>query len=131
MSLIQWKTEYSVGVPEVDLEHRELIALINAAHDAMQRDGTPDSITRFLGEIYTRIAAHFALEEKVMRAKKYDQLTEHKTDHERLLDDIRDIMDAYDDGQLFDEAQFAQALSAWFVGHFSSHDARLHRRLGV
>lgn len=131
MPLIHWKDDYSVGVPEVDLEHRELIALINAAHDEMQREGTPDSVTRFLGEIYTRIAAHFALEEKVMRAEKYDQYLDHKTDHERLLDEIRDIMDAYDDGQLYDEAQFARVLSAWFVGHFSSHDARLHKRLGV
>ncbi len=131
MTLIQWKNEYTIGVPEVDAEHRELIALINAAHEEMLRDGSPDSVTRFLGEIHTRIAAHFALEEKVMRAEKYDQLSQHKADHERLLDDIRDIMDAYDDGRLYDEPQFAQALSAWFVGHFSSHDARLHKHLGV
>ena len=131
MPLIHWKDEFSVGVPAVDLEHRELIALINAAHVEMRQDGGPEAVGDFLGEIYARIAAHFALEEKIMREKKYDQYGEHKRDHERLLDGIRDIMDAYDDGQLYDEPRFARVLSEWFVGHFKSHDARLHNRLGV
>ena len=131
MSLITWRDEYSVGVAAVDVEHRELVALINQAHAQMRQAGTPESVSDFLGEIYARIAAHFALEEKVMREKKYDQLAEHKTDHERLLDDIRDIMDAYEDGQLYDEPRCAKVLGEWFIGHFSSHDARLHKRLGV
>ncbi len=29
MALLKWKPEYSVGVAGVDLEHRELIAMIN------------------------------------------------------------------------------------------------------
>ena len=36
MSLIEWKEEFSVGVPDVDHEHRELIALINQIHDRLE-----------------------------------------------------------------------------------------------
>ena len=35
MSLIEWKEEFSVGVAEVDLEHRDLIDLINDLHSLM------------------------------------------------------------------------------------------------
>lgn len=129
MPLVEWKNEFSVGVPGVDLEHRELVTLINAAHAQMQRDGRSGKIANFLWEIYARITAHFALEEKVMREKSYDQYPEHKRDHERLLDEICDIMDAYEDGQLYDEPRFARVLSEWFVGHFRTHDARLHKYL--
>jgi hemerythrin-like metal-binding protein len=129
MSLIQWKEDFSVGVPAVDLEHRELITLINAAHAQMQRNRRPEKVGEFLWEIYARITAHFALEEKIMRDKSYDQYAEHKRDHEQLLDEIRDIMDAYDDGKLYDEPQFARVLSEWFIGHFKTHDARLHKHL--
>jgi hemerythrin len=38
-------------------------------------------------------SAHFALEERFMREHGYDQLALHKADHERLLDEIREIMD--------------------------------------
>ncbi len=130
MPLIDWKEEFALGIPAVDHEHRELIALINEAHAERRRDGAPEAIAAFLGEIHARISAHFALEEKVMRERRYDRYTEHKRDHERLLDGIRDIMDAYEDGTLFEETEFARTLESWFVTHFATHDARLHRHLG-
>ena len=129
MSLIEWDEKYSVGVAAVDHEHRELIGLVNEAHDRLMRPGGEEAVMDFLGEIFARISAHFALEEKIMRARNYDHYDEHKTDHERLLDEIRDIMDDYEDGELFSEALLAQQLKTWFSGHFRSHDARLHRYL--
>lgn len=129
MSLIEWDEKYSIGVAAVDHEHRELIGLVNEAHDRLMRPGAVDVVMEFLGEILARITAHFALEEQVMRARNYDHYDTHKADHERLLDEIRDMMDDYEDGELFSEALLAQQLQAWFTGHFRTHDARLHRRL--
>jgi len=130
MALINWKDEFSIGIPAVDFEHRELIDLINTLHAQLMQQGTPpEAVATFLGEINVRIGAHFALEEKEMRDRQYDQLAAHKADHERLLDEIRDLMDQYEDDQRFDEAELARRLSNWFAVHFGSHDARLHRHL--
>lgn len=129
MSLIEWDEKYSVGVAAVDHEHRELIGLVNEAHDRLMRPGGEEAVMDFLGEIFARISMHFALEEKIMRDKVYDHYNEHKADHERLLDEIRDMMDDYEDDEYFSEEQFAQQLSIWFTEHFSTHDARLHRKL--
>lgn len=132
MALIEWRFEFETGVPDVDHEHRELVDLINQLHDQMGGDAEPDEISAFLGEVFARISAHFALEESVMRKHQYDQYTEHKTDHEKLLDDIRDIMDDYDAGKFaaYDEA-LSSAVRDWFVDHFKTKDARLHKMLGV
>jgi hemerythrin-like metal-binding protein len=129
MSLIEWDENYSVGVAAVDHDHRELIGLVNEAHDRLMRPGATDAVMDFLGEIFARISAHFALEEQIMRARNYDHYDEHKADHERLLDEIRDIMDDYEDEESFSEELLAQRMKTWFAGHFRSHDARLHRRL--
>ncbi len=79
-------------------------------------------------EGWKRIAAHFALEESIMRKHRYDEYEAHKQEHEHLLDEIRDIMDGA-------EGRYGDALSAtvrdWFVNHFKSKDARRHRKLGV
>lgn len=130
MALLQWNDAFSVGVAEVDHEHREMIELINELHATLVRDSTAPEVEEFLGEVHARIAAHFALEESVMRQKRYDELEAHKTDHEQLLDDIRDIMDAYDEDSHLDEGALAARLSDWFSVHFRTHDARLHQRLG-
>jgi len=130
MALIEWKEEYSVGVPAVDEEHRELIALINELYEGMHADDGERDVMAFLGEIYARIASHFALEELLMRRHEYDEYRDHKLDHERLLEEIRDIMDDYEDGRLLDDDELGRRLDAWFSEHFRTRDARLHDRLG-
>ena len=130
MTLIEWKDEYSLGVAAIDQEHRELIALINELYDSLSSSDTEISVLDFLGELYARITAHFALEEKIMREAGYDEYPIHKADHERLLDDIRDLMDDYEDGEYVDVERFGKRLDAWFSEHFRTRDARLHKRLG-
>ena len=130
MSLLQWKSEYAIGIEAVDHEHREMIDLINGLHDSLSKPETDITVAEFLGEIYAKIAAHFALEERVMRERGYDEFADHKGDHERLLDDIREIMDDYELRETFDDDTLAARLSDWFGTHFSTKDARLHKHLG-
>ena len=130
MALITWKDEFSVGIPDVDYEHQKLIALINDLHAAMSRDDSSVTVMDFLGEIYAQVSAHFALEEKIMRDRAYDQYAEHKADHESLLDELRDIMDDYEESAYFSDDTFANAVGNWFTDHFKNRDARLHRHLG-
>ena len=130
MALIEWKDEFCVGIPDVDHEHQELIRLINSLHDAMSGENATISVMDFLGEIYSHVSAHFALEEKIMRTKKYDQYTDHKADHERLLDELRDIMDDYEESAYFSDEEFSSHIKRWFTEHFKTKDARLHKHLG-
>jgi hemerythrin-like metal-binding protein len=129
MTLLEWRDEFRIGLEEVDQEHEELIGLINALHAALGGERAGERVEAFLGEIYAGISAHFALEEKNMRNRRYDALAEHKADHERLLDVLRDLMDEQADGAVLDDERFAQRLADWFSEHFRTHDARLHRHL--
>ncbi len=138
MALIEWREDFSIGVPEVDHEHRELIEMINAAHAELAETPSHDAAAEFLGDIHARIAAHFALEEKIMRRAGYDRLGSHKAAHEILLDDIRELMDTCETrqspgavpGAVLDPAVFGARLAEWFGEHFRTEDARLHGRLG-
>lgn len=127
MSLIEWKEEFSVGVASVDLEHRELIEMINDLHALTGRGADHDRVISALGDIYAQISAHFALEEKYMRDTRYDSLASHKEDHEALLDELRDIMDRVEDDGSYEEKRLSRELGRWFSDHFRTHDARLHR----
>ena len=132
MALIEWRDDFKIGIASVDHEHEEMIRLINEAHARLQADAPAEEIEAFLGEVFTQIAAHFALEESVMRTRGYVQYADHKADHERLLDALRDIMDTFEAGD-FDglSEDLSLRLRDWFVDHFKSKDARLHKILGV
>ena len=130
MSLIEWKDEFSVGVAAVDLEHRELIELINGLDADMVEHATQKTVVESLGEIYARISAHFALEEKIMRDADYGGYETHKQDHEALLDELLNIIDSVDEAGRYDRAALSRSLDGWFSDHFQTHDAKLHRKLG-
>ena len=130
MSLIEWSDRFSVGIASVDHEHRELIELVNGFQRKIAQDDSVDGKVEYLGETLAHISAHFALEEKLMRDSGYDAYDEHKTDHELLLDQLRDIMDAVEDDQDIDNDELGPVLERWFSRHFQTHDARLHGRLG-
>jgi len=129
MSLIEWRDEFSVGVASVDLEHRELIGLINRLHALLGDAAGQDTVVAMLGEIFAQISAHFALEEKYMRDTQYSGYSGHKEDHERLLDELRDIMDRVEDDGGYEERRLANELERWFTVHFRTHDAALHGRV--
>ncbi|MBZ0216404.1 MAG: bacteriohemerythrin [Fimbriimonadaceae bacterium] len=130
MPLLEWKKSYEIGIDAVDHEHREMIDLINSLYEEMREGASEAEIIRFLGEIHTRISAHFALEENEMRSIGYHGYAAHKADHEDLLDEIRDIMDGYEDGEYTDmKDKLADQLGNWFGEHFKSKDSMLHRFL--
>ena len=129
MNKIIWREEFSVGNAAVDQEHQELIETINALFDVIGAESEKDPVVDGLGEIYTMIASHFALEEKIMLDVRYGQYPAHKEDHEVLLDELSEIIDTVELGDSFDEADLTTTLNRWFSEHFSTHDARLHGKL--
>jgi len=130
MSLIDWRDEFAIGVPEVDHEHKDMINLINELYENLANNASKEQIDDFLGEIYTKISAHFALEEKLMREQNYDEYEDHKEDHESLLDEIRDIMEFYETDDYYSDRDLTDQLERWFSSHFKTRDARLHKHLG-
>jgi len=127
MNMLQWRDEFSVGIDEIDDEHRELIELIRSLQQQVHAGARSQDIVAVLGEIYAQIAGHFALEEKMMRQTRYPAYADHKEDHETLLDDLRDIMDDVEDDGVLDQAQLTHDLDRWFSDHFKTHDAKLHQ----
>jgi hemerythrin len=129
MKLLEWKPEFSVGNAAVDHEHRQLIDLINEVHAGISQGTGRDELAAGLGEIYAQIAAHFALEEKKMRDADYAGYGVHKHDHESLLDQLTEIIDAVESAGAYDPQSLSSVLSLWFSEHFRTHDAQLHGRL--
>ena len=127
MELIEWSEKFVTGIPGVDHEHKELIASINYFCLNLQKDSAKDELVNILNNIYATIHSHFMLEEKVMKKNIYDQYEPHRDEHAALLDDIRDLTMELEASSDFDPQQLKKKLTDWFLSHFKTHDARLHR----
>lgn len=126
MALLEWREDFCTGIKGVDFEHETLIGQINDVYALISDQADREQVIDSLGEIYGSISAHFALEEQMMKRHNYSHYQEHKADHERLLDDIRDITDEYETSLQLDEERFTGKLQDWFQLHFKTHDSRLH-----
>ena len=127
MSVLQWRSEFGVGIEIVDHDHRELIGCIREYQQKLAACEDPERIIEILDKIYADIADHFAIEEKLMEQMRYAAFADHKEDHETLLDDLREIMVGVEDDGELDEVQLTDDLDRWFSDHFRVHDAKLHR----
>lgn len=127
MAVIAWRSEFKTGFPSVDFEHERLVMVINRLAEAVTRDASPHQVLRQLGEIHALIEAHFALEERIMVDLSYVGYAEHKADHDRLLDEIRDIMESVEKDAGFDfQTALGEKLGRWFGVHFRTLDPKLN-----
>ena len=126
MSLIEWRDEFNLGIEDVDKEHRALIESINALHETVAAGADPADVVAGISQMHDLVAKHFAHEEAYMRETRYMAYSEHKEDHEILLDDLRDIIDMTRADGRYAESRLSADLEYWFSTHFRNHDARLH-----
>jgi hemerythrin-like metal-binding protein len=130
MTLLEWKEQYSLGNEALDHEHKELIRLINAVHDEIEKAGSTEDQARVvegMEEILSAVSAHFALEEKEMQSSHYEEFTNHKADHEKLLDELYDLVEVVETTGIRDIREGISAiLGAWFSVHFQTFDRDYH-----
>ena len=130
MNQIKWKQEYAIGNAAIDQEHQQLITQINELYEQLQLPMDTTTIESMLADIQTDISTHFALEELLMQEAGFDEYENHRQDHERLLDQIHDMIFHFAEDPESGKELLLKRLSDWFSHHFRSYDARLHEQLG-
>jgi hemerythrin len=127
MTLLHWNPNLSIGIAEVDREHREFVDLVNRLHAGLGPARTGPAAAAFVRRVQADVAAHFAHEEQAMREHGYEALAEHRASHVHLLEELGDALRELDAGLPLNDERFARWLSAWLADHFQLHDARFHR----
>jgi len=89
------------------------VQLLNDVHRLIASGAAPSEISDTLGEFHTAAAAHFALEERILQEEKHPDFRERRDLHYRLLDRVRDIMDAYEAGNYSRGDDLPAALREW------------------
>ena len=122
MTLLSWIEDYSIGVPEVDVEHRYLFDLINEFHDQYFAGAEHPNILRVLNRLIAYAEKHFQHEEELMTRIGYPHLdTQHKM-HEALVMDIFALNERLSSGIETVSGETLNFLKAWLVNHIVRED---------
>ncbi|HET6720510.1 MAG TPA: bacteriohemerythrin, partial [Rhodocyclaceae bacterium] len=82
---LEWQDSFSVGIKEVDDQHRTLVELLNQLHTAIRERRGSDACRETLDRLAEYTITHFQLEERLMQASNYAGFDVHKRQHEDLL----------------------------------------------
>jgi len=95
---LEWDDRMSVGIPEIDDDHKLFITLVNQFNSSVA-DRMPISETKkCVRDILEFIERHISDEEKHFKAFGYPDLEEHTRTHRLLDDEMKDIMEGVDPG---------------------------------
>jgi len=121
---VQWKDSYSVGVGDLDNDHKRLIELINRFQTAYNyHTGEKFEIESF-NELVNYTKYHFEREEKMMAEAGYPDLAAHKEMHRSMISKVEVFQKEY--GERGHEALegVASFLSDWLIQHINGTDKR-------
>ena len=124
--LFKWNDSFLIGIEELDQEHKILIDDINRLHEELVMNDEKSEIEECLGDIYTRMQAHFALEEHVMKEHGYKYYDEHKREHEELLDNYTEYMVQFlNDSGVSSDKSIEESLKHWVITHIVTSDKKM------
>lgn len=126
MNKLQWTDALSVGVEQIDNQHKQWIAHFNAAVDAIAAQLGTDHIIKDLGFLVDYTSTHFAAEEGYMAAAKYPALPAHQAKHQELRDTLADLVRDFEEEGATEplSAAVGTFLGNWLTTHILEVDAK-------
>jgi hemerythrin-like metal-binding protein len=120
MSLLEWSDALHLGQPVMDETHREFVELLNRFGGA----GEVDMLAR-LDNFIAHTEAHFSQEEAWMEHMQFPPLGCHRTEHQGVLEIMREVRKRIAGGESHYGPVLAKAIAEWFPLHAQSMDAVL------
>ena len=88
---LQWNQDLSVGVEEIDGQHRELFDRINSLDSSMKQGKAKNEVLRLMDFLDEYVILHFGTEEKYMADYDYPGYSLHKTKHNSFKKELAEI----------------------------------------
>jgi len=121
MGLFHRSGGYTIFIPEIDAEHRTLFRLADELETALA-SRAPQKRSEVLQSLVSHIQDHFAHEERLMRASRYDALEWHKRQHNGARRQIKRFIKRIEEGDRKAGAEMLQYLAAWLQTHIPVTD---------
>lgn len=119
-----WTQELSVGVTEIDNDHKMMFQLFNEAYLLSQKDSDSAHLYRLVSELVDYTNSHFKREEAIMEASAYPYCENHFAIHKDLIKQTKQQFLLVKAGQL-SSAGFVVFLKDWFIEHIEGADQRI------
>lgn len=122
----EWKDEYSLGIPEMDKDHKVLVSLLNRCINIVNADSYDENeskqeVDSILDEMMKYANYHFHREEKLMEDNRYQHLLDHQQEHQQFVIYIEITIAKYEHSELTARG-LLNFLKDWLIHHILDLD---------
>ena len=122
MVFMPWTQSLELGIPMIDDQHKVLVDLINALHDASTA-ANPDrnAVTDVLEGLLDYTHNHFIVEEVMFQKYSYPETNEHQAEHTSFTGKMMDWLTRFEDGEDVNN-EVMDFLKDWLIHHICEED---------
>jgi len=114
----EWREEFNLGIPQIDVQHREYVALVGKIEHAIRIGAGADDVERFFKDVESYIQIHFAAEESLFeKFGCYPQAAAHKEAHRRFADGVQKLRAAFVEDPTGAGSKAVILLQEWLYDH--------------
>ena len=89
MKDLVWDNVLSVGLHEIDEDHRNLVKIFNILNRSLSKGESPEYLAAVLEELVNYTVWHFSHEERLMLKFGYEEIEQHKAEHQELIESAK------------------------------------------
>lgn len=115
----------SVGIDEVDAQHKTLLELTNDTEAAVAAGAGREEAAQALQRLCDYVVEHFATEEALMDPDAYPEYDRHMTEHMECTNLALDFLQALNEGKDVDLPGFLAFAQTWIKDHILGTDQTL------
>lgn len=125
MSRYLWRENYAIGDEEIDAQHRQLFVLLDRLYASVCSQDQAQAVERVAEELVAATREHFLHEEAFMRRVQYPRLEAHQAEHQRLLADVNQRLEALRQGERIVSVELLEFMNDWLSHHIAASDRAL------
>lgn len=125
MTSYEWNNNLSVNIDEIDNQHKQLIAVLNAANQAYYKGKIEESIEKIISFLDDYVHKHFKYEEDLLLKYHYPAYTYHKELHDNFKKKIVDYKKRLkSDDHIFLLNDIINSILDWIINHIKGIDTK-------
>jgi methyl-accepting chemotaxis protein len=126
--LYRWNSSWSVGINDMDEQHKKIFVFINDMNRAMKKKDIGE-VARVADGLIEYTKWHFAEEEKLMQKHNYAEFSHHIQFHHKLLSDAAEKKQKVVAEGLSAVPELLRFLGDWLIGHIKGNDKLYGRKI--
>jgi len=121
---IKWNDNLSVGIDEIDEEHKKLLGMINQLQTAAHYHTDDTLVESTLNDLIDYTKYHFSREEELLQKHNYPDYDDHKKQHEAMVEQVTKFIDEYRVDKTRTIENVVLYLKTWLINHIKGSDQR-------